>query len=224
MTFLVPFGGIFEEPKLATSFSIIEVVFMCLYDAWETLRTDFESLHVDLKPKYHMLVDFLSEIFTIDWMFVRTHSCSTLHDLKIMLYEEKSKMVEGISTPCLCSILCSSWIALGNRGIVGFSYLFGDLEHMRKVTYPQRLMVACITDVDIHVEVLALPHFEYTSSILRAIVHIIKAKLVECIVDIISSLKHDIFYSFRWVWDFGLCCNYLRERNLERGSFVMSLF
>lgn len=100
----------------------------------------------------------------------------------------------GIATPSLHSILCSIWIESGRRGAPGLSDLFGDLEHMGKVAYPHRLMIVCISDVNMHVGVLALPHIEYNSSVLRAVVRTLEAEFVGCIVDMISSPEHDGVY------------------------------
>jgi len=163
VTFHVPFGDIFEETKLKTSFTTIEVVIMCSYDAWGTLITDFEPLYVDIHFRlgYHILANFWNEIFTIEWMFSRSHSFSTLHDFNTMFYETKLAMVGGISTQILCSMLYSSWIPLGFSGPIGFPYLFGDFDHMGKISYSCRSIIACISYVNMQVGVLVSPHFEY---------------------------------------------------------------
>lgn len=96
--------------------------------------------------------------------------------------------------------------------VASFLNLFGDLEHMSKVSYLRKWIVICILDVGMHIGVLALPCLEYNSSILRDVVHTLEAKFVkyvadmissfkhiECMVDIISSFDHDGSFSLRWI-------------------------
>jgi len=88
------------------------------------------------------MANFWRRIFVTDSMFIRSHSCFTLHSLRIILHEEKSIIFGDIANPSSNSIICSLWITLGCKGVASFSGLFCDFEHMGEVAYPRRLIVS----------------------------------------------------------------------------------
>lgn len=123
---------------------------------------------------HHFLVNemahFWRGMFITNYIFIGSYYFFIVHGLSTALHEEILTMFGEIATPNSYSILCSSWIALLHRGFGGFPSLFDDFDHMEEVAYPYILIFSCILDVNMHVRVLGLPHFEYYSSVLRVVV------------------------------------------------------
>lgn len=90
-----------------------------------------------MKEKGAAVMQHLSDLLCFVECIIKSHSQATTEDIAI---------------PSLRCILCLSWIALGRRGTAGFSDLFDEFGHMRKIAYPRRLMNVSIIDVDMYVE------------------------------------------------------------------------